>query len=292
MKKYSLLLGFLFMLSCQKNINDDFKINDTINTSHNAKNSLDYIGVYKGTLPCADCEGLETKISINENATFTVATKYLGKGEKVFIKKGTFSWNKEGNTIEFNEEKNGLSKYFVGENSLTQLDMSGKKITGDLASEYILTKQTKSNQEIESNEGIHATVDLNNRMEVTTTVEKVNPAIGKFTLAETKWKLTVLYGKAIEQKAQKNFSLKLNSKDGKFKAYAGCNTLAGNYFMKSTFSLSFSDITSTMIVSHDIKLELRFSKMLSRVDSYAIKDNLLQLKDEKKVTLSIFEAIK
>ena len=81
------------MISCQ---NQTIKENDANKVSHNAKNSLDYTGTYKGILPCADCEGLETTIAINENATYSIATKYLGKGEKTFIQKGNFSWNKKG----------------------------------------------------------------------------------------------------------------------------------------------------------------------------------------------------
>ena len=55
-------------------------------TAHTAENSLDWNGTYKGVLPCADCEGLETTVVVNENNTYCVKTKYLGKGDKVFEK--------------------------------------------------------------------------------------------------------------------------------------------------------------------------------------------------------------
>ena len=29
--------------------------------SHNSENSLDWLGVYEGTIPCADCEGVTAK---------------------------------------------------------------------------------------------------------------------------------------------------------------------------------------------------------------------------------------
>lgn len=291
MKKYFLLLGFLFMLSCQKNTKDDSKINDTIATSHNSKNSLDYVGVYKGTLPCADCEGLETKIAINENETYSVEIKYLGKGENVFVKKGTFSWNKEGNTIELKGDKYGPSFYFVGENSLTQLDIYGKKITGDLASNYILKKQTNSNQDIESKEVSGTTVNLNNRMEVTTTVEKVNPAIGKFSLAETKWRLVLLNGKLMD-KMKKAYFLKLNSKDGKFSAYAGCNNIFGSYTMPSAYTLSFSEIGSTRMACPTMSLEVKFLTMLEKTNSYLLESETLTFFAKGKKTIAKFEAIK
>ena len=34
---------------------------------HNAENSLDIAGVYKGVLPCADCEGIETTIVLKDD---------------------------------------------------------------------------------------------------------------------------------------------------------------------------------------------------------------------------------
>jgi copper homeostasis protein (lipoprotein) len=35
---------------------------------HNAKNSLDYIGMYKGIVPCADCEGIETILNLRDES--------------------------------------------------------------------------------------------------------------------------------------------------------------------------------------------------------------------------------
>ena len=108
---------------------------------HNSQNSLDWEGVYKGILPCADCDGIETEIVINSDLTFVKKTKYLGKEDIKGIEgKGSFTWNKDGSTIilqGINEESN---QYKVGENTLTHLDVEGKIITGDLAQNYILKK--------------------------------------------------------------------------------------------------------------------------------------------------------
>jgi uncharacterized lipoprotein NlpE involved in copper resistance len=220
--KARLLLFILllsFFISCQKQTDSKAVTQDSIAKvdslqnveAHNAKNSLDYIGTYKGILPCADCEGLETVICINENNTYNIKTKYQGKGDKTFEQKGTFSWNKAGNTIVLDNEERGPNQYFVGENTLTQLDLSGKKITGDLASTYVLAKQPETKVVIETANESKQTVDLNNRIEAQTVIKKVNPAIGKATLAETKWKLITLNGKVVAQKGKKDyFSEKMN----------------------------------------------------------------------------------
>ncbi|MFN3754337.1 copper resistance protein NlpE N-terminal domain-containing protein [Flavobacterium sp.] len=295
------LLSLSFFISCQKQTTDSNLSNqdsitkvDSINNvaAHNAKNSLDYIGTYKGILPCADCEGLETIICINENNTYNIKTKYLGKGNKIFEQKGTFSWNKAGNTIVLDHEANGPNQYFVGENTLTQLDMLGKKITGDLASDYVLAKQPETNAVIETPQKNESTVDLNNRIESQTVVKKVNPAIGKATLAETKWKLITLNGKVVDQNGKKDHFIKLNSNDGKFSAYAGCNSIMGSYMMPSAFGLSFSDVAMTRMACSNMDLEARFSKALEATDRYSIKDNILKLHKGKKEVLATFEPSK
>lgn len=139
---------FLVLAACNNTTkkaevpSDTVSIGDTTTSDwHNSANSLDYEGVYKGVIPCADCEGIEVELAINKDKTYVKRTKYLGKNGKVFGDKGTFTWNKEGNTITLAGKDEGSNKYFVGENYLTQLDNDGNKITGDLADKYILKKQ-------------------------------------------------------------------------------------------------------------------------------------------------------
>ncbi|HSK12715.1 MAG TPA: copper resistance protein NlpE [Phnomibacter sp.] len=112
-----------------------------IDSEHNAKLSLDYAGTYKGTTPCADCEGIEVELTINGDGTYTLSMNYLGKGDGTpFSSNGTYSWAADGNTIELDGISDGPSKYKVGENQIWQLDMEGNVVEGELADKYILTK--------------------------------------------------------------------------------------------------------------------------------------------------------
>src|SRR5699024_11158127 len=100
--------------------------------AHNSQNALDWAGVYQVILPCADCEGIQTTLEIDEDNGYRIQTKYLGTKEKekdTFTESGKFSWNDEGQIITL---ENG-NKYFVGENYLNQLDRDGNEITGELA---------------------------------------------------------------------------------------------------------------------------------------------------------------
>lgn len=104
-----------------------------------AQNSLDVVGTYKGVLPCADCEGMETIIELKSDSTYSRVIKYLGKKENSFTASGKWTWI-NGSTISLGSIKEGPNQYFVAEGKLIQLDMSGKRITGELAAKYELKK--------------------------------------------------------------------------------------------------------------------------------------------------------
>ena len=149
MKIVLVLCASLLFLSCKKEtkqleINTDTIAKVAVETptvSDNSQNSLDWQGTYKGVTPCADCEGIETEITLNDDLTYVIKTKYLGKGDgKVFEEKGSFTWDKSGSTIILNDLKGSPNQYKVGENRLIQLDTKGKVITGALAEKYVLTK--------------------------------------------------------------------------------------------------------------------------------------------------------
>lgn len=106
---------------------------------HNAQDSLDYEGIYKGKFPTADGEGMEVTVELSEN-NYTQTVSYIGKENSTFTKTGKYTWNEAGDTITLNGA-NAPNQYFVGENKLIQLDMDGQMITGELADMYVLKKQ-------------------------------------------------------------------------------------------------------------------------------------------------------
>jgi len=149
MKKIFFVITLLLLASCElKEKLEEKPQNPKIDTEtqsepDNSSTSLDWAGTYRGILPCADCEGIETVIIISENMTYVIKTKYLGKDDMVYEQKGSFLWNEEGNTIILNERNRTPRQYLVGENYLLQLDLKGNKITGELADKYYLYKVTK-----------------------------------------------------------------------------------------------------------------------------------------------------
>lgn len=116
---------------------------ETVEAGHNAFNSLDWQGTYKGTLPCADCAGIDYTLTLSEDETYTLTQVYQGKEEDggQFTSSGKFHWDTKGSVITLEDGSETPNQYFVGENLLMKLDINGEKITGDMATLYNLKKQ-------------------------------------------------------------------------------------------------------------------------------------------------------
>lgn len=107
---------------------------------HTAENSLDYWGVYKGTLPAADCPGIETTLTINKDSTFTLHSVYIDRKDATFDNKGTYTID---GSILTTKEKDGsaITYYKVEEGQLRMLNADKQPVTGPLAENYILKKE-------------------------------------------------------------------------------------------------------------------------------------------------------
>ena len=128
----------IFLIQCTKVMN---KSSSHSKDGHNSANSLDWNGTYKGTMPCADCEGIETEITLTTDQDYILKTNHKGKIGTSKEAKGNFTWNSAGNTITLSGMSYEHNQYFIGENSILQLDNLGKKITGKDADKYFLIKQ-------------------------------------------------------------------------------------------------------------------------------------------------------
>lgn len=136
------ILAAFILSSCEKKEEEVITRTpaEVVDDKHTAQNSLDIVGTYRGVLPCADCEGIETEISLLPDETYLKKTKYLGKDKKVYEEFGDYTWKEDGNTLVLEGINSEPVEYLVRENSLMQMDMQGNRITGDLSEKYILKK--------------------------------------------------------------------------------------------------------------------------------------------------------
>lgn len=267
-------LSFL-IVSCVKKakeeVTDEMVVDSTeiiVKNEHNAKNSLDYIGQYQGIVPCADCEGIETSLLLEDDKNYVLKINYLGrKNVAVNEVRGLYSWNEAGNTIILSGIENAPNQYFVSENYLTQLDLEGHKISGELAAEYVLHKKSVS-EELSA---------------ISTKQHKITGV---------KWKLVELNGKPVTHNANKEMFIQLN-KDNRYAAFAGCNQMTGGFELnEDALRIKFTKGASTLMACPDMTTEQEFAETLEKVDNYSINGNNLSLNRARMAPLARFEAIK
>jgi len=228
-------------------------------SEHSSRESLDWAGIYAGTLPCADCPGIHTTMTLNPDQTYVLVTRYEDKKDGTFNQKGEFSWSPDGSTIILDADKS--QAYKVGENALFHLDMAGQVITGDLAENYVLRKQPAT------------PVDLT----------------GKCIL-DTRWRLVELFGKPVAGSERFPFIL-LDSKEGRISGFGGCNSISGSYELRAGNRIRFSNMASTMMACPDMDAEQEFFKLLALTDNFACDGKNLFLHKARMAPLARFEAV-
>lgn len=115
------------------------------------------MGVYTGVTPCADCEGIYTKIEFIDSITFIKSSKYLGKSSRAFFDMG--QWSIKNDSV-LATTAHGKQQYYLYENNgLIMLSQDGKRIKGELANYYRLDKGDPEGNKDRSNE-VKAGIDF------------------------------------------------------------------------------------------------------------------------------------
>lgn len=107
--------------------------------NHTARDSLDWPGSYEGTLPCADCPGIRTRLTLMQDGRYERATQYLDREPQPETVAGTFSWESDGSTIRL-DASGDSQRYFIAENQVIMLYRDGTRPTGPLAPHYVLRR--------------------------------------------------------------------------------------------------------------------------------------------------------
>lgn len=257
------LIGLLISLSCNNKANKDIETTETTSeelspapdAAATSQNSLDWDGTYQGTIPCADCDGIATALTVNQDLTFTHRSKYLGKSDSIYISTGSFKWNESGSDITLVESDGHTKQFKVGENQLFMLDQEGHRITGDLAKHYTLKKDMP-------------------------------------TLTEKYWKLVELNGNPVEtNEGQREAFLILKEEDLRAHGNNGCNTFNGNFELKEGDRITFSKMATTLMACMDMETEQQFMKVLEMADNYNLTESTLILNKARMAPLARFEVV-
>lgn len=111
--------------------------------THNAQNSLDWAGTYKGIIPAASSPGIEVTLTLMDNHTYKKTEIYLEEKDGTFNEEGTFTWSEDGFKITLDTKEGNKQSYKVVEGSIIMLDADGNEITSELAPHYVLKKMNE-----------------------------------------------------------------------------------------------------------------------------------------------------
>ncbi len=98
-------------------------------------------GSYSGTLPCADCSGIDTHIVFAADGTYQQTDTYQGKKDGQFSSHGTWTLSDDGKTVQLVESGADGAKLaygVTGSTQITALDRDGKPVQSEL--NYSLTR--------------------------------------------------------------------------------------------------------------------------------------------------------
>lgn len=212
-------------------------------------------GIYHGIVPCADCEGIEKVLILNQDSTYTIKSKYLGEENNMFEENGTIIPENNGKKARLlsSNDNNQPATWIEKENGkIILLDLDGKRVTGQLATNYELTKIENS-------------------------------------LIEKNWTLTALNGREIqkEQFAKVPF-IRMNYIDQRVTGNGSCNNFFGTYTLFEEDGILLSRMGSTMMACPNMVLEGEYLKALESVERFKIEGNKLSLSDKEKNIVAIF----
>ena len=218
--------------------------------AHNSRNSLDWQGVYRGVLPCADCEGIQEEIRLNDDMTYELVRNYLGKGDNRYSDKGRFEWDDAGARIKLisADSSDNTNRWFkVGENQLIVLDTEGNPIESGLPAElYVFQKMDRDN-----------------------------------VITEKYWKLVTLNGKEITTTPEgtgREAHFILKDENQRVFGNTGCNNMNGTYILSTEDNtLSFKPMATTRMACIGVDNEQEYLDVFQACDRYNIENDTLTL---------------
>lgn len=230
-----------------------------------SQNALDWDGTYQGVLPCASCEGIETRLELRDDGSYHLVTVYLGEEpDNQFEQQGKFHWDEQGRVIKLDAPEGEAVYFKVEENAVRQLNQEAEQISGPLADHYRLNK-------LPSNVG--------------TTADISAADIAGFTGID--WQLTELLSDTLANDTRVFVHF---AADGKVYGNSGCNQFSGSWGLDNQ-RLRLGQMASTMRACPEPQMQLEqvFLAQLALADNYTLADNTLSLNKARMAPLARFK---
>ncbi|MDR1112670.1 MAG: META domain-containing protein [Bacteroidales bacterium] len=263
MKKHSLLV--LLCLICgfwgcrnQGTKNPDV---ETANPADNSRDLANWSGLYFGTVPCADCSGIDIQLELNSDLTYKMHVTYQDR-EGTLVYAGNFTWNAAGTQIDLKVVNgDGAFEHFaVEENRLRLLTPQGEVIDGVNADFYLL--------------------------------KKMQPTLLSSEISNKYWKLVELNGKPVSySKGMPEEAYIMFSPDSTVYGSLSCNTFNGVYALEEGNRIRFLNMVHTLMSCANMSIEKELLNVLKSVDCYSFTEDQLSLRKTRMAPLARFEAV-
>jgi len=208
-----------------------------------------WAGTYEGTVPCADCEGIETRLTLYRAMTYRLVTRYLGKSDELVDKRGKFNIDATTSIATLEGIENGPSQYLLGKNKVTQLDMQGEMSPGSQTNQYQLMRLPGSE------------------------------------LVGIRWSLKDLMGKEINSNPA---YLMFDLDNRLIRGFGWCSPLRGSFEIESAGHITFGPVDGAAQVCADSILETQFLNLFEAADQYILEGRNLSLYRVRERPLAVF----
>jgi len=111
-------LALIFSISCNKK--------SSIKEIEGGKESVDWVGVYKGVFPCNDCEKINATLTLTQDNTYGLEYIYLGESTDTLSNYGFLRWNSNESKIQLVQLKDENNVFLVQHGKLVQQNELGK----------------------------------------------------------------------------------------------------------------------------------------------------------------------
>jgi heat shock protein HslJ len=205
---------------------------------HTSQNSLDWAGVYEGVLPCADCPGIQTRLTLSHDETYELSSLYLDRDKTPRVVRGRFSWQSNGNAITLDAQRGG-QQFAVGEGRVALLEAGAAPAWPQPAQRVL---------------------------------KLVAPMAGagvQRTLESHRWTLTAATGAQGQRidglPAGAGRPIVFNFAEGRLNIEGGCNRIFGSYQIDADGRLTVGRMASTMIACEPaaMKADTALSELLA-----------------------------
>ena len=95
--------------------------------------TMGFHGIFYGYLPCQDCNGIKTTLSLKQNNNYLLVTQPARESSREFFEKGKYNWDEQTGNLTLTAAKDAGKKHYriEDDSTLLQLDADGNPMLGN-----------------------------------------------------------------------------------------------------------------------------------------------------------------